>query len=393
MPGSAGMTIELFNIPSVIVPNGIGACLMLVILLGKRRRMRLSFAAWRHFYLMCGLCLALCLLETAGFALDGQSFRGARPLTIACNSSILVLGIVEAFLWISFVDFKLFSDRRRFRNIYPWLAVPGALACLLVIANLFTPILFYMDEANVYHRTEYFFLPWIVVFGYLSYGVVLSYRYRASADKYLFMPVMLFVLPVYIGSLLQLFFYGLSLIWASVALGLNFLFINLQDEESYSDPLTRLYNRSHLLHYFDRLTKLRRKGLSISGIMLDIDGFKFINDSLGHAEGDMILRRVGELLHRAVRDEGVVIRYGGDEFLVLIENAGPGQAAELERRIQAELDAYNQTSGCAIPLSFSAGSAQFHHEDAFDFLREMDRKMYIEKRKHYPGMDQASGSM
>jgi diguanylate cyclase (GGDEF)-like protein len=79
--------------------------------------------------------------------------------------------------------------------------------------------------------------------------------------------------------------------------------------------------------------RARRRGDPFSLILLDLDGFKPVNDELGHVAGDEALRRVAEVLRDAVRGEDVVCRHGGDEFSVIAAGAGPGEAAELAHRL------------------------------------------------------------
>ena len=108
--------------------------------------------------------------------------------------------------------FKLFSDRRRFRTVYPFAAIPAGVTCLLTLVNLPCGIFFTVDSSNLYARSPLFFLPWAAVYGYMTAGALLACRCRRQVNKYLFMPVVFFLLPIYLGSLLQLLFYGIALI-------------------------------------------------------------------------------------------------------------------------------------------------------------------------------------
>lgn len=355
---------------------------MLVILLGKRTRIWASTRAGRFFDWMCRICLLLCILETCGFFLDGKLFPGARQMAILCNTITLLLAVTLSYLWICYVDCRLSGNRTLLKSLFPITAIPTILIGLLVLANLFTPVFFGTSQTNIYYRTSLFLLPWIVVYFNTACGAIHSYHYQRQADRYLFLPVILFPLPVFLGGLIQLFFYGISLIWVSVALGLTFLYINLQNEEAYLDPLTRLRNRSYLLHYMSHLSRQAKEGQSIVGIMLDINNFKRINDTFGHTQGDAVLRAAGNLLQRAA-GEHTVVRYGGDEFVLLLPDATPEQIQLVQDDIQRELQQYNASQGEQFSLSFSVGVAEFDQEDMFRFFQEMDMKMYAEKRAFY----------
>lgn len=382
MPAIMDCGLSQVNIPSILISNGLGACLMLAILFSKHRRVRFVTYDGRMFFWMCFLCLVLCVAETTGFLLDGRQFPGARYLITAVNVLPYFFSTLLAFLWICYVDYKLFGQRARLKRLYSFLFIPVGVILVMAGANLFVPVFFQLDANHIYHRTPLFLFPYIVTYLFLTYGAVLACVYRKRVNKYLFLPVMSFVVPIYIGSAIQLFCYGLALIWPTTALGLTFLYINLQNEETFLDALTSLYNRNYLLHYINRITKQAKKGSHTTGILLDVNGFKQINDSFGHIQGDQVLRAVGNILIRAA-GQAAVFRYGGDEFMILLEDASPGQAAQLLSHIDLELRRYNASGQLPYPISFSSGIAEFDSSDVFAFLQEMDRNMYAHKRAFY----------
>lgn len=387
MPSAMEFSVTQVNLPAVYVANGLGIFLLLAVLLGERRSLRVGARDSGYlFRLMCWLCVALCVLETCGFILEGRLFPSARQMTLFCNTGIFMLAAGIAYIWVCYVDSKLFPDRRQTRLNCPLAAIPAVLVGLMALLNLFIPVLFWITPSNNYYRESLFLLPWIVMYGYMAWGAIWSYRYQRKADKHLFIPLLMFLIPVYLGSLIQLFYYGISIIWASVAVGLVCLYINLQSEQAYLDPLTQLYNRSYLLHYMERISGQAKRGLQITGIMLDINNFKNINDTLGHAEGDEVLRAVGKLLRRAA-GEHTVVRYGGDEFVILLENSSPDQVQTVLDNVRKALQAYNSSRGNRPAIFVSTGSAEFDQLDIFHFFHEMDMKMYEEKRAFYLGRE------
>ena len=121
----------------------------------------------------------------------------------------------------------MFADMRRIR-IYPFIAIPAVLMIIGCFINLVTPVFFVIDEYNVYQRTDLFFLTYVVTYSYLVYGVVLISMYRKKVHKYLFLPAVLFMIPVVIGSALQFAFYGYSLVWLGVSIGMIWLFLSFK---------------------------------------------------------------------------------------------------------------------------------------------------------------------
>lgn len=139
-----------------------------------------------------------------------------------------------------------------------------------------------------------------------------------------------------------------------------------------ADHLTGLLNRAGLLTFIDRC--LGGEPASVAVAYCDLDGFKTVNDTLGHEAGDDVLLAVAELLGDLVRDGDAVGRIGGDEFVVVLTGTGGDPAAAVER-IRAEVNAH--LAGLPLPVSISVGMAEARPgDDARALLRRADRAMY-----------------
>ena len=151
--------------------------------------------------------------------------------------------------------------------------------------------------------------------------------------------------------------------------------------QALHDPLTGLPNR---VLFTDRVTHAltrRDAGLNTAVLFLDLDDFKTVNDSLGHAAGDEILVRVAERLLAVLRTEDTACRLGGDEFAVLIEDAPAAGAAAAAERILAALRPAFSVGGRELALRGSIGVAMRHEGKgtAEDLLRNADTAMYAAK--------------
>lgn len=128
-------------------------------------------------------------------------------------------------------------------------------------------------------------------------------------------------------------------------------------DAALSDPLTGLGNRRALDGQFAVRTGARSGAdRPLSAVMLDLDGFKRINDTGGHPAGDAVLRAVGEVLRRGCRGADFVARYGGDEFLVLVDGDREA-AARVAGRLRGSLAAVRTPGGAGLTASFGVAEA------------------------------------
>lgn len=385
----AGSTV---NLPAVLIANGLGAWLMAILLLDKHRRIQLARQELRPFRSMCSLCLSLCLLETLGFLLDGRNFPGARPLCLVLNSLLFILDSIFAYLWVYYIAHKLFPGHRYLRHLHTWGALPALLVCVLSALNPFTEVFFVISPENVYQRTPPVFLVYFITYLYLVSGAVVTIIYRRKVDRSHIVPVGTFLLPVFLGSILQFLFYGIALIWPSVAVGLTALHTTLLNEESDRDALTGVYNRNYLIRYWDYAAQRTRQGHKLTGMLLDINHFKLVNDRYGHSTGDSVLYHVGCILRKAAGPHDIVTRYGGDEFVILTENSSPDRLRSTRERILAGLAEYNASGKPPCPISLSMGTAVLEDTNLNELFNRMDRAMYEDKRQYYDQQADGAGT-
>jgi diguanylate cyclase (GGDEF)-like protein len=150
------------------------------------------------------------------------------------------------------------------------------------------------------------------------------------------------------------------------------------------DVLTELPNRAVMLDRFATLiAHAKRRGTQAAVLFLDLDGFKQINDRLGHAAGDAALREVGRRLEAVVRQVDTVSRHGGDEFIVLLgEVSQPSDAALVAEKIGGALAVPHEVDGHVLRLAASIGIALYpaDGEEAAVLIRRADEAMYRAKR-------------
>jgi diguanylate cyclase (GGDEF)-like protein len=154
--------------------------------------------------------------------------------------------------------------------------------------------------------------------------------------------------------------------------------------ERLHDALTGLPNRSLFSDRAEHAIRAaHRRGRAVAVVFMDLDHFKRINDSLGHAAGDAVLREVAERLRVCVRTVDTVSRFGGDEFTLLCEDLGHNEILGVVARVQHELSQPVLIGDRSVPVSFSVGVAVHQPSDrprsAADLIQDADTAMYRAK--------------
>jgi diguanylate cyclase (GGDEF)-like protein/PAS domain S-box-containing protein len=152
--------------------------------------------------------------------------------------------------------------------------------------------------------------------------------------------------------------------------------------QAFHDPLTGLANRAL---FYDRVSHAlelaQREGRIVTILYLDLDGFKQVNDTMGHSEGDHLLRMVANRLRACARATDTVARLGGDEFAVLVEDTAVARSTErLIERIREQMAFPFTLSGRDVRISASIGSASTTGGEVDEVLRHADVAMYAAKR-------------
>ena len=165
----------------------------------------------------------------------------------------------------------------------------------------------------------------------------------------------------------------------ATALHNSFVFQKLQ-QQSITDGLTGIKTRRFFWEALSSEWKrASRSGRPFSVVLIDLDKFKEVNDTLGHLEGDLVLARVGRLLEQKCRQSNVVARYGGDEFIILMPETAVEQAQALAERLRLWLSTDPMLQEHLITGSFGVASFPVHGFTAEEIIRVADAGMYVSK--------------
>ena len=220
---------------------------------------------------------------------------------------------------------------------------------------------------------------------FLLYGLYIYVIAKNKGRFVKFFPAWQFIVPIMVGMLYQAFNYGVSVVWPCVGVAFCGISICLQNESIYLDKLTGSYNRFYLDEFLDMAS---RRGGEYAALMLDMNGFKMINDTYTHSEGDTALVAISDILRSIAKEKGVVIRFAGDEFIIVLDEVTTQAVEAVKKDIREAIDKYNETSGKPYKLSAAVGGAVFDFDDETgDFMSDIDKLMYADKAEYYKDHD------
>ncbi len=344
----------------------------------KENRYRGSYEYFRAILIATG---ALTTLEMISWMFDGVLTDFARTFNIISNYLVLYASALPVTFWFMYFDYRSYFEDEKLKLRRLYYLVMNLIIATAVTMNFKIQYLFEISAEN--HYVGHYGAS---ILGGIQVLFILTYIMDSLKNRKIIHPkimrniALLAILPV-IGIALQTLFYGGVFIWPMMTYVCLYTFLLIEREEMTKDPLTGLALRSQME---TRINNRIRKNRPFSLIMLDLDGFKSINDSYGHVTGDRILVDFSAILTHAIRKIDTAYRYAGDEFILLIETDETGVAQRVVDRILEEITKYNSLSSMTLPLGTSFGVLELIDTQGLDInqiLGRVDELMYSNKRE------------
>lgn len=318
------------------------------------------------------------------YYLAGSSNIVIKVLVFLSGSGLFLGNVMIGYLWAKFIMVHMnipFSDIRR--NIYRTI---GLISIVLLVINIFYPLVFSVSDGRYQRGFAYIIFLIFAAFYILDSLYLYVKRVKKNGSLKLF-PVHIFLIPVILGVVIQAFFVEIAITWTSIAISVAGIMTALKNEIIFTDCLTGLYNREYLEFLHKRACN--KKDCWVSGIMIDLNGFKQINDNYGHAEGDLALCIVADLLRKSFSEYGVVTRYAGDEFVIMLNTTDDQLIQKIIKSAKKNFVTENEKSDKPYQLSASMGYAitNLSNETIDDFMNRIDEQMYQDKMKYYEHND------
>lgn len=321
-----------------------------------------------------------CALAAVSLIPHGITEPWAVSMNMWVHSLLLALSFLPVAAWIAYIDFHIFNNFEETLKHLVYYLIPFYISLILVIVNFFTGFMFTIDN-GIY--TNHFGIYVLVAPIYIELIILLyiSHFIKKRIKTRLIKIVLLFMLFPIGANVISLILPELELLWPAFAFSTLIVFVLMEKDAMLKDSLTKLNTRVSLESRIKH--KLRRKE-PFSLIMIDLDGFKQINDTYGHKVGDDALLVVASILEDSVKRTDMVCRYGGDEFLILVESPRANAARYIRDRIRSKVSAFNKKKVKPYVIAMSFGLKFYNKSNIHlkQLMNEVDRLMYADKQRN-----------
>ena len=371
------------------------AIMLLLFLRMQHRSIKNSFVLdQKLFVIMLDLAMVQCFMEAFANLWDKEHIflnilHDAEigntidmSINMFFNLLYFTINVVFGYVWCLYVVYRMFGSPRRVRRYAKIICAPVVVALVSIWTTPFTGWVFSISDQNVYTRESLWIVPAISTIAYVVFGIGYVYSNKKKINKYMIMPIALIMTPIFVGMFVQWLLPGTAIIAMVITISLVGFYATTQSESAYIDRLSGVYNRRYLDDYLTGLNeneKYRKAGKTITGIMLDMDKFKQINDNFGHHIGDDAISQVGSILRENLGKMNFAARYGGDEFIIITPMLDTESIEALMHKLTDIANERNASGDYPYELSFSYGYAQFtvgKEKDSDGFMKRMDDNMY-----------------
>ncbi|NLB42299.1 MAG: diguanylate cyclase [Clostridiales bacterium] len=369
------------NITSVIIVN-VYSILILTIIYYHSIKYNGNQSLVQKLYHMIVLTTALMLLLDIFSRLDGNYNTLYPALNQFGHFMVFLLSPAIPSIWLLFVYYYVFPEVKNRWLIYILLAV-NSIHVGLLIFSMPHKWFYYIDSFNIYHRGPLYIYSASTSVVLLLIAYIFVFVNNKRINKRQYYSLLLFPMPPFICIVLQLIFYGVSIILNSMVISILIVYLNVQNHSMYIDYLTDVYNRKKLEIYLKDKISASTINKSFSAIMIDVNDFKSINDTFGHYTGDEALQLTAKLLRSCLRSNDFIARFGGDEFIIILDSSDSNYLESIVDRINNCLKQHNESGNRPYRLGLSIGYTVYDCNSqmkAESLLHQIDSLMYENKR-------------
>lgn len=338
---------------------------MIVMLISLKSNIGLEKKRKQASAILFGLIIISVICEWSGNLLNGRDAMWI-PLHICVKATELSLAP-----FIGLMCGRSFSDSRWEKTIFYILCVN----VLFEIISAFTGIIYYVDEYNIYHHGSLYVIYLLAYILGISYfvgrGITIAKQFQGNYG----LTILLTVLFVAASIITQMLDNEIKIDWLAISIAAVMLYKFYGDMLLQIDGLTGVLNHWGYEH---TIRSIRGKAVLL---FFDVDKFKEINDTYGHAVGDYCLKGVAACLQKAYGNYGMCFRYGGDEFCVIMTRS-LNHAEDVTKEFYQELKLLQQKEQWMPDVSCGYACYNPKEDDIQETMKRADQLMYEYKEKH-----------
>ena len=375
-----GMVISM-NILVRIDTNIIAIIMLIIVYFMAYRRLEKQDSLNKIFLTVAFIVLHQLVFETITCIINKRPELWLIPISEVFHTLLFTVAPILTCYWYFLIK-KLVRPRTEgFKKRYLVMWFPVLVNFILTLLSPIYHFIYSIDTSNVYHRGSLYLLSAVITYSYILYSLILVVLNAKLLPKHDFNILIICIIFPICGGLVQTFVYGPLLIWSCSAFSLFLAFIFLQQRMVHLDELTGAWDRSSFEYYIAQRLEQDHDKLGI--IYVDIDKLKDINDKFGHMEGDYAIKMAVSLIRNIIHKDDIIVRQGGDEFLIIIRCNTKEALDDIIRRMEVTFDEFNHNSVKSYRLECSFGGDIFDSSySSMDmFINHVDNLMYQRKKE------------
>ncbi|GHV96099.1 hypothetical protein AGMMS50293_24190 [Spirochaetia bacterium] len=370
--------------PTIYINTAVGSCFTLILIsIDYLRKFNADTFQRKLLLTMLAAAFVSVIMDFISRMIAGLPEPAVNNIMYLVISVFLVAQNCTYYLGAVFIDYFAYGNTARSKKFIYIICGFLLLHIISVICNLPLGYYFSISENNIYTPGKLYLLRLL-----LSYAVILviiidislASKHFKQSQAYL---IVLFIIITGSGAALDIVFKAGSLTWPCFSAAILYIYFFIIQSDSKLDSLTGIGNRSSFNEFINKLSRQSaREDYSI--VMIDLDRFKEINDTLGHLEGDNALRDMAAIIKGCIRHSDFAARYGGDEFVLATKAENDIQ--RLMNRIQGAIDTQNQKKIRPYQIYMSFGYDVYitnSGQSIQDFITHIDALMYKHKEERY----------
>ena len=376
------MGADSVEILGKILINVFAAIILIIIVVNEKTHKHYHMAQERLFFVMVYSNILLCTFDAISWVVEKNPGTFNYIINQFVTSSAFIAIPILNYRWFLYSQYNIFKSEKLLKKLERIFIPYIAIYLTVVLTNPLTHWLFYIDENNSFHRGNLFVAISITSYAilFLSFILIIINRKRIIPGH--FVPMLIFVIPILITSILAILIYGIAIAWVGTTISIFIIYLFIQGQRLGTDFLTGLYNRRQLNEYLQNRLRARRSNDSFGIAMIDINKFKSINDTWGHNAGDEYLIALSHIFLNTFRSREFISRYAGDEFIIVIDAQSKNHVASAMNRLSKAIEEYNSKSEKPWTISVSTGYDFYDTSEGMnidDLLNHIDKLMYDSK--------------